>query len=270
MAENIDAERAAFEAWHRSKFATKYLTGQPTRDMHNGVYAEKYGPANQQQMWEAWQAARRTPSASTGEDGLPELPKDEFCAWLLNGRVANAFTHGVGDRAIWDRDQYWSGKGYDRAPLFTADQTRQFARDAIAADRRRSKREMPPELKAAIEEAHKTRATGALLPDGSAVFINYGHDYGDNAHLECTACGGSGHIDDQRLITGRYGEGSSQPDGWIAPAYITGELTSVAFRDFETARSVCAEGAPIPFFLKTRPLAAPPLPNEQQGEKGAG
>lgn len=49
--------REAFEAWHRSKFETKHSTGQPTRDMHNGVYAEKYGPENQQLMWEAWQAA---------------------------------------------------------------------------------------------------------------------------------------------------------------------------------------------------------------------
>ena len=54
-----DAERAAFEAWHRSKFATKYSTGQPTRDMHNGTYAEQYGPEKQQLMWEAWLAARR-------------------------------------------------------------------------------------------------------------------------------------------------------------------------------------------------------------------
>ena len=61
------------------------------------------------------------------------------------------------------------------------------------------KREMPPEMKAAIEEAHKTGATGALLPNGSAVFINYGHDYGDNDHLCCTACGGSGHIEDQQV-----------------------------------------------------------------------
>lgn len=56
---------------------------------------------------------------------------------------------------------------------------------------------MPPELKAAIEEAAKTRAPGAVLPDGSAVFINYGHQPEDTEHLNCTACGGSGHIDDQ-------------------------------------------------------------------------
>ena len=59
------------------------------------------------------------------------------------------------------------------------------------------KRELPPELKAAIEEAEKTRAPGAVLPDGSAVFINYGDQPEDMAHLDCTACGGSGHIDDQ-------------------------------------------------------------------------
>jgi len=64
-----DAEREAFEAWHRSKFETKHSTGQPTRDMHNGIYAEKYGPENQQQMWEAWQfrAAKAQESAPSSE-----------------------------------------------------------------------------------------------------------------------------------------------------------------------------------------------------------
>lgn len=63
------------------------------------------------------------------------------------------------------------------------------------------KAEMPPELKAAIEEAAKTRAPGAVLPDGSAVFINHGHQPEDTAHLDCTACGGSGHIDEQTRAT---------------------------------------------------------------------
>lgn len=74
---------------------------------------------------------------------------------------------------------------------------REYARDAIAASRR-AKRPMPPELQAAIAEAHKTGATSALASTGESVFINYGHDLGDNAHLECTACGGSGHIEDQQ------------------------------------------------------------------------
>lgn len=51
-----EAEREPFEAWHRSRFATKHSTGQPTRDMHNGILDPEYGPPAQQQMWEAWQA----------------------------------------------------------------------------------------------------------------------------------------------------------------------------------------------------------------------
>ncbi|MHC1665791.1 hypothetical protein ACODUI_11665 [Stenotrophomonas geniculata] len=50
-------KRARFEAWHCEKFKTRWLTGAPTRDMHNGAYAEKYGPADQQARWELWQAA---------------------------------------------------------------------------------------------------------------------------------------------------------------------------------------------------------------------
>ena len=49
-------EREQFEAWHRSKFATKYMTGDPTRDMHNGKYDDNYGPPEQQVRWECWQA----------------------------------------------------------------------------------------------------------------------------------------------------------------------------------------------------------------------
>ncbi|VVQ20961.1 hypothetical protein PS934_05075 [Pseudomonas fluorescens] len=51
-----EAEREPFESWHRTRFATKNGTGQPTRDMHNGAYDPNYGPPGQQHMWEAWQA----------------------------------------------------------------------------------------------------------------------------------------------------------------------------------------------------------------------
>ena len=67
----------------------------------------------------------------------------------------------------------------------------------------RGKREIPPEMKAAIDEAHKTGMTAALLPNGSAVFINNGDQPEDTSHLCCTACGGSGHIDDQKDIARR-------------------------------------------------------------------
>lgn len=77
------------------------------------------------------------------------------------------------------------------------DQYIAFARAVIAL---RPRVKLAPALKAALEEATKTGATSVMLPGGESVFINRGHDYGDNAHLECTACGGSGHIDDQQQI----------------------------------------------------------------------
>lgn len=57
LADQQGDARAQFEAWHCEKFKTRWQTGAPTRDMHNGVHAEKYGPAEQQVRWEAWQAA---------------------------------------------------------------------------------------------------------------------------------------------------------------------------------------------------------------------
>ncbi len=64
------AERARFEAWHREKFKTSWQTGAPTRDMHNGVYADNYGPAEEQVRWEAWQAALSAQPSPGGQDAL--------------------------------------------------------------------------------------------------------------------------------------------------------------------------------------------------------
>lgn len=75
--------------------------------------------------------------AEVDDEGLPGLPESKFCAWLQNGQVVNAFTHGVGEKARWDHDGHWASKGYDRAPLYTAEQYRQGQRDAVAADRAR-------------------------------------------------------------------------------------------------------------------------------------
>lgn len=64
------ARRAAFEAWHREKFKGKYDNGQPTRDMHNGKYAERYTVKAEQERWEAFNA---------GLDSLCiELPGDTY------------------------------------------------------------------------------------------------------------------------------------------------------------------------------------------------
>ena len=53
----IEARRAKFEAWHRENFKTKYSNGHPTRDMHNGKYAERYTVDREQDRWLAYNAA---------------------------------------------------------------------------------------------------------------------------------------------------------------------------------------------------------------------
>jgi hypothetical protein len=62
MAENIDAERAAFEA--------SGITGRLYRNATPGG-TDYYEDSHTEMAWRAWQAARRA-SASIGEDGLPE------------------------------------------------------------------------------------------------------------------------------------------------------------------------------------------------------
>jgi hypothetical protein len=71
------------------------------------------------------------PDKSKPQVSLPPLPQDRFCAWLLHGEPVNAFNWPVGDPQKWDRDGYWASKGFTRAPLFTADQTRAYAVSAI-------------------------------------------------------------------------------------------------------------------------------------------
>lgn len=47
--------REGFEAWHCEQYKTHGMTGAPTRDLHNGVYSEKYCLPKQQALWECWQ-----------------------------------------------------------------------------------------------------------------------------------------------------------------------------------------------------------------------
>ena len=65
------------------------------------------------------------------------LPEPVACQWLQHGQVVNAFNHPPGDRCRWDYDGYWAKKGYDKAPLFTADQLRAYGEAVRAEERER-------------------------------------------------------------------------------------------------------------------------------------
>lgn len=68
-----------------------------------------------------------TTTADKGE--LLPLPDGECCEWLQHGRRVNAFPHPkkpMSEQSDYER-KYWVPKGYDAAPLFTADQMREYA-----------------------------------------------------------------------------------------------------------------------------------------------
>jgi len=61
-----------------------------------------------------------------------------------------------------------------------------------------------PEDLAAIRAAQEQRATVAEMSDGAVAFLNYGEaDSTGYAHLDCPACGGSGHVGDTRAGAAR-------------------------------------------------------------------
>ena len=63
--------REGFETWHCEQYKTKHTTGAPTRNMHNGVRAQDYGPKKQQALWECWQE-------TGGDVAKVEALKDEI------------------------------------------------------------------------------------------------------------------------------------------------------------------------------------------------
>lgn len=88
--------REQFEAWHREKYKTKYSSGQPTRDMHNGKYAHCYTVAVEQEQWEAWQASR--------EALVVELPEEMKAREALDKGFMCDYEAGVTDTVVQMRE----------------------------------------------------------------------------------------------------------------------------------------------------------------------
>lgn len=111
MAENIDAERAAFITAYRLWTYEAHPKAHP--EMVQFQAESHWGRA----AGAMWLAARRRTSASIGEDGLPRLPRFPKHYLLLSDE-----------------------EGSDEYPVFVmaqmAEYARQYAREAIAADRR--------------------------------------------------------------------------------------------------------------------------------------
>jgi hypothetical protein len=66
-------------------------------------------------------------------------------------------------------------------------------------------------VQAAWAEATRRAALGAKAEAPAVVFTNDGAQPEDTAHLDCTACGGSGHVDDQRRA-----QQAAAPDAMIS------------------------------------------------------
>lgn len=102
--------RQGFEAWHCEQYKTHGMTGAPTRDLHGGVYDEKYGPPKQQALWECWQ--------ETGGDVAKVESLKEEIERIEEGKQPVAwFRSDALGCAVWKPGATQALK--DGAPLFT-------------------------------------------------------------------------------------------------------------------------------------------------------
>jgi hypothetical protein len=233
MAENIDAERAAFEAWLRSRWPNA------VRPIDEKTVTGSYAFTENNLLWEAWQAARRTPSASIGEDGLPELPwGDDFEAWL-EVRTGHEVRTEI----------------------------RQYARDAIAADRRaRANSPAIPDGSPQAAQGVKTwqeRVTGCGAVEGGhhGGGPRCGDGWYGGIHYcpKCQAEARDAEIAELRAQLARQSQG--EPVAWKYRALAgNGEWRVTLSEDW--ARSVNGDVDVVPLY------AAPPLSSAQQAKDG--
>jgi hypothetical protein len=184
---------------------------------------------------EAWNKQSRRASASIGEDGLPELPwGDDFEAWL-EVRTGHEVRTEI----------------------------RQYARDAIAADRRaRANSPAIPDGSPQAAQGVKTweeRVTGCGAVEGGhhggAPRCGDGWYGGIHYCPKCQAKARDAEIADLRAQLARQSQGEPI-------AYMTRDRRMIIFADnmYEASWSSADDMLPL--------YAAPPLSSEQQAEKG--
>lgn len=103
--------REGFEAWHCEQYKTKYMTGAPTRDMHNGVYSEKYCLPKQQALWECWQE-------TGGDVAKVEALKDEI-EQKESGQKPVGYLDRIPGNGFGFRSIKCSPHAYYRIPVYT-------------------------------------------------------------------------------------------------------------------------------------------------------
>jgi hypothetical protein len=161
--------REGFEAWHCEQYKTHGMTGAPTRDLHNGVYSEKYCLPKQQALWECWQ--------ETGGDVVKvEALKDEIERVEL-GKKAVVFLmlgdifHGVDGPEVDDWDIQYDHKVCNalaqmnpgaQIPLFTRSDAGEIDRLSTVVEQQKN---LIASLRAELRESHSI----TTIPDGYCV-----------------------------------------------------------------------------------------------------
>jgi hypothetical protein len=126
---NMDVERAAFEAWLRSRWPNA------SRPIDEKTATGSYAFTENNLLWEAWQAARRTApvSAPMGEE-LPDMPTEAQLRHTLK-EIPLCYPWGTGRKLVregmsldWVSQRESTGSNTQ-----LADMNRNFVNSTIAA-----------------------------------------------------------------------------------------------------------------------------------------
>ncbi|WP_075795663.1 hypothetical protein [Massilia putida] len=229
MAENIDTERAAFEAWASLQ---NWIVDR------NSFGEYRHGTARD--GWDAWQAARRTPSASIGEDGLPELSESRVIA-------------------LWNSTE--SGGMVGRYVRFA----RAVARDAVAADRRARAKSTKTDVETAETRMDTAFGPRAHISPQASQGVKTWQER--DPTLDKTMIPGAvlDELDDLRAQLARQ----SQPVAWLeAEPSARGRPVHEVVLGMVYSSRIHTRCAPMTSNPVWPLYAAPPLSSEQQPKKG--
>jgi hypothetical protein len=150
--------REGFEAWHCEQYKTKYMTGAPTRDMHNGVRDENYCSKKSQALWECWQE-------TGGDVAKVEALKDEI-EQKESGQKPVGYLDRIPGNGFGFRSIKCSPHAYYKIPVYTRSENDEIDRLNTVIEQQKN---LIASLRAELRESYSIYGSACpvavVLPD---------------------------------------------------------------------------------------------------------